>query len=142
MKTADVKIGRVYLTRIAGALAPVVVTAEAPRRRKYGASGSEDRDVGPARFRVARVHGATLPLPRSAAALREVPDTIFHMKDQPWAVRVTRDYALSVEPKRYNVAIPDFDFGVCGVEAKDPVAAAVLTARGMIARAVFGEARP
>jgi len=138
MKTSDVKLGSVYLTRIGGALCPVTVTAEAPRRRAYSALGNPDRE-GPARFYVKR-HGETerLPKPRTAAALREVPAQTFHMKDQPWLVLVKRAYGSDPAlPPLYGVSVPEFDF-VAPVEAKSAAHAAVYGARAMLARAVFG----
>lgn len=139
MKQAQVQIGGVYLTRIGGQLTPVVVTAQAQRRSRF--SSTLD---GPLRYHVRRLtESAPLPKPRTAAALREVPAVVFHMKDQPWEVLVRREFRPD-DPKlrTYTVTIPAYRYAVTGFEAARDVDAAVLCARAMVAAAVFGEGVP
>jgi len=136
VKTSDVKLGSVYLTRIAGALCPVTVVSYAARR--LIPKGFNEYSEGPARFYVKR-HGetSTLPKPRTAAALREVPAQTFNIIDQPWPVLVRRAFQAGTDARFYDVTIDAFGFATT-LEAKSAAHAAVLAARGMVARAVFG----
>lgn len=129
MKAGELKIGGTYLTRIAGKLTPVTVVCEAPKRDPKHHTAYRVRHVDAS-------NGALLPKPRTAAALRPIPATVVHMKDQPWAVLVTRDYS-DTSARFYRVRIPTFNFAPVSFEAKDAPTAAVLAARGLVAATIF-----
>lgn len=138
MKQAQVQIGAVYVTRVSnGPLAPVVVVDCVGRRFSY-ATGREE---GPQRYRVRRL-GSQKPLPgtRTAAALHEVPETVVHMKGQPWGVHVRREFdPKNPTRKSYTVSIPEFKYTVTSVDGDvvNAATAAVLVARALVAATIF-----
>lgn len=68
MKQSDVVVGSVYLTRICGALAPVVVVEKIEPSRQYDRPGTHTR------YRIRREGSSSiLSKSRTAAALRLKP---------------------------------------------------------------------